>query len=222
MARQEKLKTQKFFSAIWLSLSPHCALCVTHCTNLPAGRNTCSTIRCNILLASVSSVQFSHSVVSDSLRPHGLQHARPPYPSPTPGVYQTRVHWVGDAVQPSMYSCTSLSKTTPPRWHSFLTLQGSHDPPPCTCRPGLCKLSITHYLMCSLPTQKTCITLLWPLTGGTVLRAFWDALPELNPQFGSNKIFPFFLINFSLTLFDQSVCMLSCSTVCNSFRPHGL
>ena len=35
----------------------------------------------------VSSVQFSHSVVSDSLRPHELQHARPPYPSPTPGVY---------------------------------------------------------------------------------------------------------------------------------------
>ena len=33
------------------------------------------------------SVQFSSSVVSDSLRPHGLQHARPPYPSPTPGVY---------------------------------------------------------------------------------------------------------------------------------------
>ena len=33
------------------------------------------------------SVQFSCSVVSDSLRPHGLQHARPPCPSPTPGVY---------------------------------------------------------------------------------------------------------------------------------------
>ena len=32
-------------------------------------------------------VQFSHSVVSDSLRPHGLQHARPPCPSPTPRVY---------------------------------------------------------------------------------------------------------------------------------------
>ena len=31
------------------------------------------------------SVQFSHSVVSDSLRPHGLQHARLPCPSPTPG-----------------------------------------------------------------------------------------------------------------------------------------
>ena len=33
------------------------------------------------------SVQFSHSVVSDSLRPHESQHARPPCPSPTPGVY---------------------------------------------------------------------------------------------------------------------------------------
>ena len=33
------------------------------------------------------SVQFSHSVVSDSLRPHEWQHARPPCPSPTPGVH---------------------------------------------------------------------------------------------------------------------------------------
>ena len=33
------------------------------------------------------SVQFSHSVVSDSLWSHGLQHARPPWPSPTPRVY---------------------------------------------------------------------------------------------------------------------------------------
>ena len=33
------------------------------------------------------SVQFSHSVVSDSLQPHGLQHARLPCPSPTPGAY---------------------------------------------------------------------------------------------------------------------------------------
>ena len=33
------------------------------------------------------SVQFSHSVMSDSLRLHGSQHARPPYPSLTPGVY---------------------------------------------------------------------------------------------------------------------------------------
>ena len=36
-----------------------------------------------------SSVQSGHSVVSDSLRPHGLQHAGPPCPSTTPGVYST-------------------------------------------------------------------------------------------------------------------------------------
>ena len=34
-----------------------------------------------------SSVQFSHSVVSNSLQPHESQHARPPCSSPTPGVY---------------------------------------------------------------------------------------------------------------------------------------
>ena len=35
----------------------------------------------------ISSVQFSHSVVSDSLQPRESQHARPPCPSPTPGVH---------------------------------------------------------------------------------------------------------------------------------------
>ena len=36
---------------------------------------------------SLSSVHFRHSVVSDSLQPHESQHARPPCPSPAPGVY---------------------------------------------------------------------------------------------------------------------------------------
>ena len=40
-----------------------------------------------LIFAHSSSVQFSHSVMSDSLRPHGLQHNRPPCPSLTPGVY---------------------------------------------------------------------------------------------------------------------------------------
>ena len=49
----------------------------------------------------LSSLQFSHSVMSDSLWPHVLQHTRPPCPSPTPEFIQTHVHWVGDAIQPS-------------------------------------------------------------------------------------------------------------------------
>ena len=39
--------------------------------------------------------------MSDFLQPHESQHARPPCPSPTPGVYQTHVHQVSDAIQPS-------------------------------------------------------------------------------------------------------------------------
>ena len=38
------------------------------------------------IMAFVPSVQFSRSVMSDSLRPHESQHARPPCPSPTPRV----------------------------------------------------------------------------------------------------------------------------------------
>ena len=40
-----------------------------------------------VILYGKCSVQFSRSVMSDSLRPHGLQQARPPCPSPTPRVY---------------------------------------------------------------------------------------------------------------------------------------
>ena len=47
-----------------------------------------STLRPHIIFGyCVSSVQFSHLVVSNSLWPRGLQHARPPCPSPTPGVH---------------------------------------------------------------------------------------------------------------------------------------
>ena len=46
------------------------------------------------------SVQFSHSVMSDSLRPHGLQCTGPPHHW-LPEFTQTHVHWVGDAIQPS-------------------------------------------------------------------------------------------------------------------------
>ena len=47
------------------------------------------TIQKTKIMASgpISSVQFSRSVVSDSLRPHESRHARPPCPSPTPGVH---------------------------------------------------------------------------------------------------------------------------------------
>ena len=48
-----------------------------------------------------SSVQFSHSVVSLSLRPHELQHARPPVHHQLLEFTQTHIHRVSDAIQPS-------------------------------------------------------------------------------------------------------------------------
>ena len=46
-------------------------------------------------------LQLSCSVVSDSLRPHGLQHTRPPVHHQLPQFTQTHARWVGDAIQPS-------------------------------------------------------------------------------------------------------------------------
>ena len=63
---------------------------------------------CHLFLkssGSVNSVQFSRSVVSDSLRPHEMQHTRPPCPSPCP-----RVHSNSRAIQPSH----PLSSPSPP------------------------------------------------------------------------------------------------------------
>ena len=46
-----------------------------------------TTLKCIYLAWGFSSIQFSQSVVFDSLRPHELQHARPPCPTPTPRAY---------------------------------------------------------------------------------------------------------------------------------------
>ena len=61
-------------------------------------------------LHSSSVSQFSCSVVSDSLRPHESQRARPPCPTPIPEFTQTHVHRVSDAIQPSH----PLSSPSPP------------------------------------------------------------------------------------------------------------
>ena len=58
----------------------------------------------------LSSVQFSRSVVSDSLRPHESQHARPPCPSPTPRVYSNSCpssRWCHPAISSSVVPFSS-------------------------------------------------------------------------------------------------------------------
>ena len=55
--------------------------------NLPKESKDIYTDNYKTLMKEISSVQFSHSVVSDSLQPHEPQHARPPCPPPTPSVH---------------------------------------------------------------------------------------------------------------------------------------
>ena len=63
-----------------------------------------------------SSVQFSPSVVSDSLRPHELQHARPPCPSPTPGVHSNSrpsSWWCQPTISSSVVPFSSCPQSLP-------------------------------------------------------------------------------------------------------------
>ena len=61
-------------------------------------------------------VQFSRSVVSDSLRPHEPQHARPPCPSPTPGVHSDSLpssQWCHPAISSSVVPFSSCPQSLP-------------------------------------------------------------------------------------------------------------
>ena len=61
-------------------------------------------------------VQFSRSVVSESLQPHESQHARPPWPSPTPGVHSNSCplsRWHHAGISSSVISFSSCLQSLP-------------------------------------------------------------------------------------------------------------
>ena len=65
---------------------------------------------------SISSVQISRSVMSDSFQPHESQHARPPCPSPTPGVYSNSCplsRWCHPAISSSVIPFSSCPQCLP-------------------------------------------------------------------------------------------------------------
>ena len=69
-----------------------------------------------VIFTSFSSVQFSCSVVSDSLRPHESQHSRPPCPSPTPGVHpdsHPSSQWCHPAISSSVVPLSSCPQSLP-------------------------------------------------------------------------------------------------------------
>ena len=65
---------------------------------------------------SINSVQFSRSVMSKSLWPHGLQHTKPPCPSPTPGVYSNSSllsRWCPPTILSSVFPFSSRLQSFP-------------------------------------------------------------------------------------------------------------
>ena len=63
-----------------------------------------------------TSLHFSHSVLSDFLRPHELQHTRPPCPSPSPGVYSNSCpssRWCHPAISSSVIPFSSCPQPLP-------------------------------------------------------------------------------------------------------------
>ena len=70
----------------------------------------------SVNLQTLLSVQFNCSVVSDSLRPHELQHARSPCPSPTPGVHANSCpssQWCHPAISSSVVPFSSCPQSLP-------------------------------------------------------------------------------------------------------------
>ena len=103
---------------------------------------------------SFSSVQFSHSVMSDSLQPHGLRHARPPCPSPTPRVHlnpcpftwgQTIIRLIKIMVTSFKRSHARTATLTAPN-----PAAGHHQPTPLLETPGYSRASLGQTLVGSL------------------------------------------------------------------------
>ena len=85
-------------------------------TEEPSGLQSVGLQRVRQDLATKQQVQFSRSVVSDSLQPYESQHARPPCPSPTPGVHSNSCpssRWCHPTISCSVVPLSSCPQSLP-------------------------------------------------------------------------------------------------------------
>ena len=135
---------------------------------------------------SVNSVQFSHSVVSESLRPHEPQHARPPCPSPTVGVYSNSYplsRWCHPAISSSVVPFSSRSirvfsneSTLRIRWPKYWSFSFSISPS--NEHPGL--ISFRMDWLDLLAVQGTLKSLLQHHSSKASI--FWHSASITTPQ----------------------------------------
>ena len=110
--------TKKYERSIWRQLYWG----TSTSTSLVCNRKTNCMKKCyyfmskSIFRLSISSIQFSRSVMSDSLQPHELQHTRPPCLSPTPGIHSNSrpsSRWCHPAVSSSVVPFSSCPQSLP-------------------------------------------------------------------------------------------------------------
>ena len=129
-----------------------------------------------------SSVQFSRSVASDSLRPHESQHARPPCPSPTPGVHPNSCpssRWCHPPISSSVVPFSSCPPIPPSirvfsnestlhmRWPEYWSFSLSISPSTC--------------LVVSNSVTPRTVAHQAPLSMGFSRQESWSVLPCLPP-----------------------------------------
>ena len=106
-----------FFVCVWLFFSSVvCAFDVLYLRNQCLSQGPEDLHLIFLLKVLLFSVQFSRSVVSDFLWPHELQHARPPCPSPTTGVYPNSCpssQWCHPAISSSAVPFSSCTQSLP-------------------------------------------------------------------------------------------------------------
>ena len=142
----------------------------------------------------ISSVQFSHSVVSNSLQPHESQHARPPCPSPTPRVYSNSCpssRWCHPAISSSVIPFSSCLQS--------LTASGSFPVSQLFTRGGQSIGVSASASVLPLNIQD------WSLLGWTG----WISLQSKGLSQESSPTPQFKSINFSILSFPHSPTLIS-------------
>ena len=121
-----------------------------------------------ILIGLIRSDQISRSVVSDSMRPHESQHARPPCPSPTPGVHSDShpsSQWCHPAISSSAIPLSSCPQSLPASESLLLS-------------------RFSHVRLCATPEMTAHQA---PPSLGFSRQEHWSSLPFPSPMHESEK-----------------------------------
>ena len=173
----------------------------------------------NILIHQIRSDQISSSVVSDSLRSHESQHARPPCPSPTPGVHwdsRPSSQWCHPAISSSVVPFSSCPQSLPAYYFGFNLYLSNH------LRYGVS----FHVLICyrfiffgEVFVQIFCLFKNW-VTFFSLLLNFQSSLYIL----GTNLLSDQYLLKWSETLYSHKNLHINVSSgfINNCWKPETI